>query len=112
MLSTNDFAQRVWVSLEDIRERLAVLETEMRHARCHLHRLESNQHSHPPVNQGASPAGAAWVNQAGQAVSDLIPVNGATFTLRLSRRALGGGGILGGGLAGIAAGTAKALGWW
>ena len=112
MLSTNDFAQRVWVSLEDIRERLAVLETEMRHARRHLHRLESNQHSHPPVNQGASPVGATWVNQAGQAVSDLIPVNGATFTLRLSRRALGGGGILGGGLAGIAAGTAKALGWW
>ena len=112
MLSTNDFAQRVWVSLEDIRERLAVLETEMRHARRHLHRLESNQHSHPPVNQGASPVGATWVNQAGQAVSDLFPVNGATFTLRLSRRALGGGGLLGGGLAGIAAGTAKALGWW
>ena len=112
MLSTNDFAQRVWVSLEDIRERLAVLETEMRHARRHLHRLESNQHSHPPVNQGASPVGAIWVNQAGQAVGDLFPVNGATFTLRLSRRALGGGGILGGGLAGIAAGTAKALGWW
>ena len=108
MLSTNDFAHRVWVSLEDIRERIAVLETEMRHTRCHLHRLESNQHSHAAAN----PAGPAWVNQAGQAASDLFPVNGATFTLRLSRRALGGGGLLGGGLAGIAAGTAKALGWW
>ena len=108
MLSTNDFAQRVWVSLEDIRERLAVLETELRHTRSHLQRLESNQHNHAT----ASPAGPAWVNQAGQVVSDLVPVNGATFTLRLSRRALGGGGLLGGGLAGIAAGTAKALGWW
>ena len=108
MLSTNDFAQRVWVSLEDIRERLAVLETELRHTRSHLQRLESNQHNHATT----SPAGPAWVNQAGQVVSDLVPVNGATFTLRLSRRALGGGGLLGGGLAGIAAGTAKALGWW
>ena len=112
MLSTNEFAQRVWVSLEDIRERLAVLETELRHTRRHLNRLESNQHNHATVNPVANPAAPAWVHPAGQAVSDVFPVNGATFTLRLSRRALGGGGLVGGSLAGIAAGTAKALGWW
>ena len=103
MLSTNDFAHQVWVSLEDIRERLAVLETEMRHARCHLQRLETNQHHH------AAPEGSTWLNQA---ATDLAPVNSATFTLRLSRRALGGGGLLGGSLAGLGAGAAKVLGWW
>ncbi len=40
MLSTQDFAHEVWLSLENIRERLAVLETEARHTRGHLERLE------------------------------------------------------------------------
>ena len=38
--------------------------------------------------------------------------NGASITLRLNRKALGGGGLLGGGLVGLAAGAGKAFGWW
>ena len=33
MVSTQDFAHEVWQSLENIRDRLAVLETEVRHSR-------------------------------------------------------------------------------
>ena len=47
MLSTQDFAHEVWQSLENIRERLAVLETEVRHTRHDLLRLENTLVSTP-----------------------------------------------------------------
>ena len=46
MVSTQDFAHGVWQSLGGIRERLAVLETEVRHTRRDLLRLETSLHSH------------------------------------------------------------------
>ena len=108
MLSAHDFAGRVWVSLEDIRDRLAVLENEVRHTRCHLHRLERSLGSHIADHQ----SGRAASKPALPALSDGDPSNGASITLRLNRKALGGGGLLGGALVGLAAGAGKALGWW
>lgn len=105
MLSTHDFAHRVWVSLEDIRERLAVLENEVRHTRCHLHRLESSLRSHIADHQSGQVTSKPALNDGDSS-------NGASITLRLNRKALGGGGLLGGGLVGLAAGAGKALGWW
>ena len=105
MLSTHDFAHRVWVSLEDIRERLAVLENEVRHSRCHLHRLESSLRSHIVDHQVGRPA-------LKPALNDGDASNGASVTLRVSRKTLGGGGLVGGGLVGLAVGAGKALGWW
>ena len=104
MLSTNDFAQRVWVSLEDIRERVAVLETEFGHIRGHLEHLEEGLQGHISGHRSSMDC----YRGRGR---DVEPPNDASITIRLSRRALGGGGLLGGGMAGIAAG-AKALGWW
>ena len=100
MLSTQDFAHRVWVSLEDIRERLAVLETEARHSRHHLHRLETGLSAHVAGHQ--TPSAASSASEAG---------NGASVTFRLSRKVIGGGGLLGGTL-GVALGAGKAIGWW
>ncbi len=105
MLSTNDFAQRVWVSLEDIRERMAVLETEFGHIRGHLEHLEEGLRDH--ISGHRSSTGCSCGRRR-----DGEPPNDASITIRLSRRALGGGGLLGGGIAGLAAGAAKALGWW
>jgi len=107
MLSTHDFAHRVWVSLEDIRERLAVLENEVRHTRCHLRRLEGSLSSHIADHQ----SGRATAQPALPAPNDGDSSNGASITLRLNRKALGGGGLLGGGLVGLAAGAGKAFGW-
>lgn len=101
MLSTHDFAHRVWVSLEDIRERLAVLETEARHSRHHLHGLETGLNSHL---SGHQPVPATLVGTEAS--------NGASITFRLSRKVIGGGGLLGGGALGVALGAGKALGWW
>ena len=101
MLSTQDFAHRVWVSLEDIRERLAVLETEARHSRHHLHRLETGLDSH--VTGHLAPSRALNGSEA---------ANGNGITFRISRRVIGGGGLLGGGALGVALGAGKALGWW
>ena len=101
MLSTHDFSQRVWVSLEDIRDRLAVLETEVRHSRRHLHRLETGLIAHVAGHQKSS-----------SEVNETETANGATITFRVSRKAIGGGGLLGGGAAGVALGAGKALGWW
>ena len=102
MLSTQDFAHGVWQSLENIRERLAVLETEVRHSRRDLLRLETSLHSHeaghrrnPPGN-GGNPDG----------------VNGAIINVRISRKALSSGGVIGGGLLAAVAALGKALGWW
>ena len=105
MLSTNDFAQRVWVSLEDIRERMAVLETEFGHIRSHLERLEDGLRDHINGHRSSIDCSCRRHREEG-------PANDASITIRLSRRALGGGGLLGGGIAGIAAAGAKALGWW
>ena len=101
MLSSHDFAHRVWVSLEDIRERLAVLETEARHSRHHLHGLETALNFHVAGHSAASPALRASETS-----------NGASITFRLSRKVIGGGGLLGGGALGAALGAGKALGWW
>ena len=101
MLSTQDFAHRVWVSLEDIRERLAVLETEARHSRHHFHGLETGFNSHIASHRASFPE----LNGSGA-------TNGATVTIRVSRRWIGGGGLVGGCLVGAAAGAGKALGWW
>ena len=102
MLSTQDFAQRVWVSLEDIRERLAVLETEMWHTQCHLRRLEAGlqshvtDHQHPNHGEGAK-------DEAG---------NGASVTIHLSRKALRSSGLVGGGILAAVIAMGKGLGWW
>ena len=101
MLSTQDFAHRVWVSLEDIRDRLAVLETEARHSRHHLHRLETGLNAHVARHQSSSAA-----------MSASEAANGTSVTFRVSRKVIGGGGLLGGGALGVALGAGKALGWW
>ena len=101
MLSTQDFAHRVWVSLEDIRERLAVLETEARHSRHHLHRLEAGLDSHVAGHPASS-----------RALNGSEAANGASITLRFSRKVIGGGGLLGGGAVGVGLGAGKVLGWW
>ena len=84
MLSTQDFAHRVWVSLEDIRDRLAVLETEARHSRHHLHRLETGLNAHVARHQSSSAA-----------MSASEAANGTSVTFRVSRKVIGGGGLLG-----------------
>ena len=89
MLSTQDFAQQVWLSLENIRERLAVLETEARHTRHHLQLLETRLSA--PDNAGA------------------------TIHIRISRKTLGslsGGGAIGGGVLAGVMGLGRLLGWW
>ena len=99
MVSTQDFAHEVWLSLENIRERMAVVETELRYTRQDILRLESSLfshtggHGHPRTPVTAKPAAA---NGNG---------NGATVNIRVSRRALSSGGVIGGGL--IAAKTQK-----
>ena len=63
MVSTQDFAHEVWVSLENIRERLAVVETEIKHARRDLMRLETNLQSHVnghPVGNSAIRRAIRW----------------------------------------------------
>ncbi len=111
MLSTQDFAREVWLSLENVRERLASLETEARHTRRHLQRLEERIYPVYPARSGGS-------NEAGRGrenSDDRGRDNGASINLRISRRALGGiggGGAIGGGLLAGAAGAGRALGWW
>ena len=108
MLSTQDFAHEVWLSLENIRERLAVLETEARHTRCHLQRLEGRGRS-PYVRAGAEPE----ESRADGAVR--AEDNGASIHIRISRKTLGsigGGGAIGGGLLAGVMGLGRALGWW
>ena len=110
MVSTQDFAHQVWQSLENIRECLAVLETEVRHARHDLMRLENGLishtagHHHPPAGGGPKPGRGSAANDGDG--------NGATINIRISRRALGGGGVVGGGLVAGLIAAGKALGWW
>lgn len=104
MLSTQDFAHEVWLSLENIRERLAVLETEARHTRCHLQRLEGRL-SYGRVKPEAGRADAGTREEA----------HGASINIRISRKTLGsvgGGGAIGGGLLAGVAGLGRILGWW
>ena len=106
MLSTQDFAHRVWVSLEDIRERLAVLETEVRHSRHHLQRLETGLSAHVAGHPPSSPALHASPVDGSQGS------NGANVTFRISPKVIGGSGLLGGGLVGVVLGAGRGLGWW
>lgn len=102
MVSTQDFAHEVWQSLENIRDRLAVLETEVRHGRRDLLRLETSLHTHFADHRRPGP-GKGEKSENG---------NGASINIRISRKTLGGGSVVGGGLlAGIAV-LGKALGWW
>ncbi len=117
MLSTQDFAHEVWLSLENIRERLAVLETEARHTRGHLERLEGRTDYGLAADAGAGPRGAS--RRRGEAGpdsgSDSGSDSGASINIRISRRtlgSLGGGGVIGGGLLAAVVGTGRALGWW
>jgi hypothetical protein len=98
MVSIQDFAHEVWQSLENIRERLAVLETEVRHTRHDLLRLETSLNSHIARHR---PKG-----QDGQARDD--NGNDAGITIRVSLKVLG----LSGGLVAAVVGIEKALGWW
>jgi hypothetical protein len=98
MVSTQDFAHEVWQSLENIRERLAVLETEVRHTRRDLLRLETSLNSHIARHR---PKG-----QGSDAKDD--NGNGEGVTIRISPKMLG----LSGGLVAAVVGIGKALGWW
>jgi hypothetical protein len=98
MVSTQDFAHEVWQSLENIRERLAVLETEVRHTRRDLLRLEASLNSHIARHR---PKG-----QGSEARDD--NGNDTGVTIRISLKVLG----LSGGLVAAVVGIGKALGWW
>lgn len=99
MVSTQDFAREVWQSLENIRERLAVLETEVRHTRRDLLRLETSLTSHIADHRRRSDH-----DSEGKDEND----NGSGITIKINRRLLG---LIGGVLAtALAVGTA--LGWW
>ena len=113
MLSTQDFAHEVWLSLENIRERLAVLETEARHTRGHLERLEGRADYGQAANADAGPLGVS--RRRGEAGPESGSDSGASINIRISRRtlgSLGGGGVIGGGLLAAVAGAGRALGWW
>ena len=98
MLSTQDFAQQVWLSLENIRERLAVVETEVRYLREDVAGLEESLKEHLAVHQ----------HGCGSSVE--TPDTGAVVTVKLGRKLLGGSTAAG--AAAALAGLAKALGWW
>ena len=103
MVSTQDFAHQVWISLENIRERLAVLETELRYTRDDLVRLESSLDLHL-VDRGApSPRSCC-----GQVSGDHGEANASGITIKISRKFLG----FSGGVVAVTAGAGKALGWW
>ncbi len=97
MLTNQDFATRVLSSLEDLRERLAVLEAEVRHVREGLGRVEAGLQAHV-ADQRHTGSGRKGDSK------------GATVTIRINRRMLGGGSLVGGGLVAVAAGVGRALG--
>lgn len=98
MVSTQDFAREVWVSLENIRERLAVVETEIRHARRDMVRLEGALASHLERHNRSS---------GGSNGDDPNP---DVVNLRFNRKLLGGSAA--GAAAAATAAVGKALGWW
>ena len=114
MIATQDFAREVWLSLENIRERLAALETEARHTRHHLQRLEEQA-------AAAAAVSAATAGESRPAIGrrrdddDAATDSGAVIHIRISRKtlgSLGGGGVVGGGLLAGVMGLGRALGWW
>ena len=127
MLSTQDFAREVWLSLENIRERLAALETEARHTRWQLQRLEERVGigGSPPPGPAAGPlpgpgpspghhGGPAPGDRPDPSRNDREPA-GAVIHIRISRKTLGslsGGGAIGGGLLAAAMALGRLLGWW
>ena len=96
MVSTQDFAHEVWVSLENIRERLAVLEAEVRHTRSDLLRLETALTSHMSDHQHKGDG------------DDAGHYRGGGITININRKLLG----MSGGMLAVVAGTGKVLGWW
>ena len=98
MVSTHDFAHEVWVSLENIRERLAVVETEIRQARRDLARLEKGLGSHLERHP------------RGDGGRDRDDSPGDVVQVRFGRKLLGGGAAGAG--AAITAALGKAFGWW
>ena len=114
MIATQDFAREVWLSLENIRERLAALETEARHTRHHLQRLEEQAAAAAVAAAAAGesrPATGRRRDRDDAAAAD----SGAVLHLRISRKtlgSLGGGGVVGGGLLAGVMGLGRALGWW
>ena len=103
MVSTQDFAHQVWLSLENIRERLAVLETELRFTRDDLVRLESSLDLHLGDRGAPSPRSCS-----GQVSGEPGEANVSGITIKISRKLLG----FSGGVVAVAAGGGKALGWW
>jgi hypothetical protein len=95
MLSPNEFAGKVLTSLEEIRERVASVETETRHIGYQVNKLEADMEAH------------AWAH-CGQRDGCC----GADTTIRLNRKALDGASIAGGGIAAAVIGVGKVLGWW
>ena len=114
MIATQDFAREVWLSLENIRERLAALETEARHTRHHLQRLEERAAAAAVAAAAAGesrPVGSRRRDRDDAAAAD----SGAVIHIRISRKtlgSLGGGGVVGGGLLAGVMGLGRALGWW
>lgn len=104
MVSTQDFAHQVWLSLENIRERLAVVETEVRHSRQDLLRLESFLISHI-ANHCHIPEKSSFKPDSGNG-------NGAAINIRISRKMLSSGGVICGGIVAVVVGMGKAMGWW
>ena len=99
MVSTQDFAREVWVSLENIRERLAVVETEIRHARRDMVRLEGALASHLE-RHNRSNGGSSNGDDSGENV----------VNLRFNRKLLGGSAAGAG--AAVTAAVGRVLGWW
>ena len=113
MIATQDFAREVWLSLENIRERLAALETEARHTRHHLQRLEEQAAAAAVAAEAGEsrPVGRRRRDKDEDAAAD----SGAVIHIRISRKtlgSLGGGGVVGGGLLAGVMGLGRALGWW
>ena len=99
MVSTQDFAREVWVSLENIRERLAVVETEIRHARRDMVRLERGA--------GVPPRAPTTPSSGG---SNGDESNADVVHLRFNRKLLGGSAA--GAAAAATAAVGRVLGWW
>ena len=114
MIATQDFAREVWLSLENIRERLAALETEARHTRHHLQRLEE-QAAAAAVAAAAAGESRPSGRRRRRDDDDTAADSGAVIHIRISRKtlgSLGGGGVVGGGLLAGVMGLGRALGWW
>ena len=89
MLSPNEFATRVLTSLEEIRERVARVETETKHIRHHVNKLEEDMEALGPTRY--------WAN------------NTSTVS---RRKVIGGGSLVGGTIAAVVMAVGKALGLW